>query len=145
LNKGDNKGRMSIWWKKNLPLERGNIGQQNWTAPLENLFKVHTPFTAMTANFVIPQDVQRFFVLVDVEPGQEDAVMERLTQFPETKEIHLIAGKHDILLCIDIEKKILEESLEKGLKFIKGKIRPLSGVRDTDTLTVGKTFIRKAP
>ena len=99
----------------------------------------------MTANFVIPQDVQRFFVLVDVEPGQEDAVMERLTQFPETKEIHLIAGKHDILLCIDIEKKILEESLEKGLKFIKGKIRPLPGVRDTDTLTVGKTFIRKAP
>ena len=99
----------------------------------------------MTANFVIPQDVQRFFVLVDVEPGEEDAVMEELTQFPETKEIHLIAGKHDILLCIDIERKILEESLEKGLKFIKGKIRPLPGVRDTDTLMVGKSFIRKAP
>ncbi|MBU7045441.1 MAG: Lrp/AsnC ligand binding domain-containing protein [Theionarchaea archaeon] len=99
----------------------------------------------MTANFVIPQDVQRFFVLVDVEPGEEDAVMEELTRFPETKEIHLIAGKHDILLCIDIERKILEESLEKGLKFIKGKIRPLPGVRDTDTLMVGKSFIRKAP
>jgi DNA-binding Lrp family transcriptional regulator len=99
----------------------------------------------MTANFVIPQDVQRFFVLVDVEPGEEDAVMKELTQFPETKEIHLIAGKHDILLCIDIERKILEESLEKGLKFIKGKIRPLPGVRDTDTLMVGKSFIRKAP
>lgn len=97
----------------------------------------------MTSDFVIPQDVQRFFVLVDVEPGEEDAVMERLTKFPETKEIHLIAGKHDILLCIDIERKILEESLEKGLKFIKGSIRPIPGVKDTDTLTVGKTFIRK--
>ena len=99
----------------------------------------------MTTSFVIPQDVQRFFVLVDVEPGEEDAVMEELTRFPETKEIHLIAGKHDILLCIDVERKILEESLEKGLKFIKGKIRPLPGVRDTDTLMVGKSFIRKAP
>ena len=84
-------------------------------------------------------------MLVDVEPGEEDAVMEELTRFPETKEIHLIAGKYDILLCIDIERKILEKSLEKGLKFIKGKIRPLPGDRDTDTLMVGKSFIRKAP
>ena len=99
----------------------------------------------MTANFVIPQDVQRFFVLVDVEPGQEDAVMGKLIEFPETKEVHLIAGKHDILLSVDIERKILEESLEKGLKFIKGKIRPIPGVKDTDTLTVGKSFIRKTP
>jgi DNA-binding Lrp family transcriptional regulator len=83
-------------------------------------------------------------VLVDVEPGEEDSVMEQLTKLPETKEVHLIAGKHDILLCIDIGKKILEESLEKGLKFIKGKIRPIPGVKDTDTLTVGKSFIRKA-
>ncbi|KYK33064.1 MAG: Lrp/AsnC ligand binding domain-containing protein [Theionarchaea archaeon] len=99
----------------------------------------------MTTGFVIPKNVQRFFVLVDVEPGEEDTVMERLIKFPETTEVHLIAGKHDILLCIDIERKILEESLEKGLKFIKGKIRPLPGVIDTDTLTVGKSFIRRAP
>ena len=98
----------------------------------------------MTSDFVIPQDVQRFFVLVDVEPGKEDSVMEQLIKLSETKEVHLIAGKHDLLLSIDIERKILEESLEKGLKFIKGKIRPLPGVKDTDTLTVGKSFVRKA-
>lgn len=83
-------------------------------------------------------------MLVDVEPGKEDSVMEQLIKFPETKEVHLIAGKHDVLLSVDIERKILEESLEKGLKFIKGKIRPLPGVKDTDTLTVGKSFVRKA-
>lgn len=97
----------------------------------------------MISDFVIPRDVQRFFVLVDVEPGKEDAVMEQLIKLPETKEVHLIAGKHDVLLSIDIERKILEESLEKGLKFIKGKIRPIPGVKDTDTLTVGKSFVRK--
>ena len=110
---------------------------------LRNLFKEYVSDLDMSPDFVIPQNVQRFFVLVDVEPGEEDAVMEKLTEFPETKEVHLIAGKHDILLCIDIERKILEESLEKGLKFIKGKIRPIQGVKDTDTLTVGKTFVRK--
>lgn len=110
---------------------------------MRNLLKISIASTLMTANFVIPKDTQRFFVLVDVEPGEEDAVMEKLTQFPETREVHLIAGKHDILLCIDIERKILEESLEKGLKFIKGKIRIIPGVKDTDTLTVGKSLVRK--
>ncbi len=99
----------------------------------------------MTPDFVIPRDVQRFFVLVDVEPGEEDAVMERLTKYPEVKEIHLIAGKHDILLSIDLERKFLEESLEKGLKFIKGKIRIIEGIVDTDTLMVGKSYVRKGP
>lgn len=95
------------------------------------------------SEFIEPKKTQRFFVLVDTEGGKHEEVVEKLKKFPETTEVHSIFGKHDILLVLDIERHFLQESLEKGMRLIGGKITTIPGIKDTDTLTVGNSLIRK--
>lgn len=97
----------------------------------------------MSNEFREPKMTQRFFVLIDTAGGKHDEVVEKLKKIPETSEIHTIFGKHDILLVLNVERHFLQESLENGMKLIAGKVAVTPGIKDTDTLTVGKSFIRK--
>ncbi len=97
----------------------------------------------MNDAFIEPKETQRFFVLIDTEGGKHHDVIEELLKIPETVEVHHIFGRHDILLCLDIERHFLQESLENAMDLIGGKITTIPGVKDTDTLTVGGSLIRK--
>lgn len=95
------------------------------------------------SEFKQPKKTQRFFVLIDTEGGNQEEVMKKLREFPETTEIHTIFGQYDILLVLDIERHFLQESLENAMKFIAGKISNMQGIKNTETITVGNTFIRQ--
>lgn len=95
------------------------------------------------SEFIHPKKTQRFFVFIDTEGGNHEKVMNKLEELPETSEIHTIFGQYDILLVLDIERHFLQESLENGMKIIAGKVATIPGIKDTETITVGNTFIRQ--
>ncbi|MEM3561905.1 MAG: Lrp/AsnC ligand binding domain-containing protein [Candidatus Jordarchaeaceae archaeon] len=70
---------------------------------------------------------------IDVIPGTEDAVFEKIHAAPEVKESHLVTGTHDVIAIIaaDSLKKIFEVVMN---------IRKLREIVRTKTLPVVKVW-----
>ncbi|MHA1578756.1 MAG: Lrp/AsnC ligand binding domain-containing protein [Candidatus Freyarchaeota archaeon] len=70
---------------------------------------------------------------IDIIPGTEEAVFEKIHAAPEVKESHLVTGSHDIIAIIaaDSLKKIFEVVMN---------IRKLSEIAKTKTLPVVKVW-----
>ncbi len=107
-----------------------------------NAYKNFPPTECMS-EFIQPKETQRFFVFIDTEGGNREKVMKKLRELPETTEIHTIFGQYDILLVLDIERHFLQESLENGMKVIAGKVATLPEIKNTETITVGNSFIKQ--
>jgi len=72
----------------------------------------------------------RAFILVDVVPGHERFVQERLRRLlPGIKFAYQVTGEHDLIVFLDAEP--YEE-----LAVTVAAIRRIEGVRDTETLLV---------
>ena len=69
------------------------------------------------------------FIMVDVVPGHERFVQQRLQRLPSIRFAYQVTGEHDIVVFIDAEP--YEE-----LALTVASIRRLEGVRDTETLVV---------
>jgi DNA-binding Lrp family transcriptional regulator len=70
------------------------------------------------------------FILVDILPGHEHFVQERLRRLlPSIKFAHQVTGEHDLIAFLDAEP--YEE-----LAVTVAAIRRIEGVRDTETLLV---------
>jgi len=52
----------------------------------------------------------RAFVLIEVELGKEDEVMEKLLKFNEVTEVHEITDKKDLLAVLKIERDLVVPS-----------------------------------
>jgi DNA-binding Lrp family transcriptional regulator len=70
------------------------------------------------------------FVLINSELGKEENIIKELRNFEEIMEVHFIYGVYDIIV------KVKAESAEKLKELIAYKIRRLSDIRSTLTLTV---------
>ncbi|MEM0117799.1 MAG: Lrp/AsnC ligand binding domain-containing protein [Conexivisphaerales archaeon] len=68
------------------------------------------------------------FVLLNVEPGGEEEVLQSLKSIPEIKEAYRVYGVYDTIV------KLEAESAEKLKELITWKIRRLSKVRSTLTM-----------
>lgn len=68
------------------------------------------------------------FVLLNVEPGGEDEVLQALKAIPEIKEAYRVYGVYDTIV------KLEAESAEKLKELITWKIRRMSKVRSTLTM-----------
>ncbi|MCI4461029.1 MAG: Lrp/AsnC ligand binding domain-containing protein [Nitrososphaeria archaeon] len=68
------------------------------------------------------------FVLLNVEPGKEEKVLEELRSIPEIKEAHRVYGVYDTLI------KIEADSQEKLKDIITWRIRRIPNVRSTLTM-----------
>jgi DNA-binding Lrp family transcriptional regulator len=68
------------------------------------------------------------FVLLNVEPGGEEEVLQSLKAIPEIKEAYRVYGVYDTIV------KLEAESAEKLKELITWKIRRLSKVRSTLTM-----------
>jgi DNA-binding Lrp family transcriptional regulator len=68
------------------------------------------------------------FVLLNVEPGEEDSVIKELKALPEVREAYRVYGVYDTLV------KIEAESQEKLKEIITWKIRRIPHVRSTLTM-----------
>jgi len=79
----------------------------------------------------------RAFVLIDVVPGKEKKVLEKLLKYEEVVEAHLIPGQFDVLAVLEIElygRELFVPASESVTKFVINKIRKISGVLDTNTI-----------
>jgi len=79
----------------------------------------------------------RAFVLIDVVPGKEKKVLEKLLKYEEVIEAHLIPGQFDVLAVLEIElygRELFVPASEIVTKFVINKIRKVSGVLDTSTM-----------
>jgi DNA-binding Lrp family transcriptional regulator len=73
------------------------------------------------------------FVLIHVTPQHEHEVYNKLTKIPQIVELHPLFGEYDLIA------KIEANDFEELGTIIVNKIRSITGVIDTKTLT-GLTF-----
>ena len=76
------------------------------------------------------------FVFIDTTPGEDRTVLEKLLEYDEVIEVHLISGQYDLLavLEIDLHGKANFTSVQELAQKSIERIRDLSGVRDTNTI-----------
>jgi DNA-binding Lrp family transcriptional regulator len=70
------------------------------------------------------------FVLINSELGKEEELLKELRSIENVKEAHFVYGVYDVIV------KVEAESMEKLKDLITFKIRRLSNVRSTLTMTV---------
>jgi DNA-binding Lrp family transcriptional regulator len=73
------------------------------------------------------------FVLINVAPAHEHEVYNKLSKIPQIVELHPLFGEYDLIAKIDAA------DFEELGTIIVNKIRAITGVLDTKTLT-GLTF-----
>lgn len=79
----------------------------------------------------------RAFVFVDVAPGRDKKVLEKLMKYDEVTEAHIITGQYDLLAVLRFElygREVFASFQETVSKFVVEKIRKLKDVRDTNTI-----------
>jgi len=83
----------------------------------------------------------RAFVLLSVELGKEEEVMEKLLKIGEVKEVHIITGEKDLIVVLETEREIVVPSSKKITDLISRRIASINGVQDTETIipTLSKT------
>jgi len=69
------------------------------------------------------------FVLINVSPAHEHDVYNKLSKIPQIVELHPLFGEYDLIAKIDAN-----DFEELGI-IIVNKIRSITGVLDTKTLT----------
>ncbi|MEM1546702.1 MAG: Lrp/AsnC ligand binding domain-containing protein [Candidatus Methanomethylicia archaeon] len=73
------------------------------------------------------------YVLVNVETGAENEILDKLASIDEIKEVYFVYGVYDIIV------KIEAENVDKIKEIVTWKIRRLDKVRSTVTMvTMGK-------
>ena len=70
------------------------------------------------------------FVFINVEPGSETEVLERLRDVPEVKEAYFVYGVYDIVA------KVETDSMNRLKEVISWKVRRLDKIRSTLTTIV---------
>ena len=77
---------------------------------------------------------QKAFVLIKVDPGHEETVVEELMKIPEVREAHIVPGNWDVLAVVSSQKEIVVPSDEKVYKLVMDKIGKIKHIRDTNTM-----------
>jgi len=75
----------------------------------------------------------RSFLLVKVKPGMEKTVLDRFKILPEVREIHLIAGKFDLLVALESEETEVDPR-QRVAEVVMDKVRSAGAVVDTRTI-----------
>ncbi len=70
------------------------------------------------------------YVLLIVEPGSEDKVLNEVRKVPNVKECHRVYGVYDMIA------KVEADSMDALKEIVTWKIRRLDGVRSTLTAIV---------
>ena len=85
----------------------------------------------------------RSFLLVKTKPGKEKDIQDQFKVLPEVREVHLIAGKFDLLVALESEETDLDPR-RKIVELVEEKIRKSGGVVDTSTIIPIESEIRPA-
>ena len=77
---------------------------------------------------------QKAFVLLQVDAGHAKSVAEKLLDFGEVKEVHIITGEWDVLAVIEVEREIVAPTDESVLQVVLDKIDKVPHVRRSNTM-----------
>lgn len=72
------------------------------------------------------------FVLINVTPGKERDVFDLLLKEPDIPEIYPLFGEYDLIV------KVMIKDFDQLSDIVFNRIRKITGVTDTKTLTGGK-------
>ncbi|WP_455369121.1 Lrp/AsnC ligand binding domain-containing protein [[Eubacterium] cellulosolvens] len=72
------------------------------------------------------------FVLINAELGKEEGILKELRSIGNVKEAHFVYGVYDIIA------KVEADTMEKLKEIVTFKIRRLTDVRSTLTMTVAE-------
>jgi len=72
------------------------------------------------------------FVLINAELGKEEGILKELRSINNVKEAHFVYGVYDIIA------KVEADTMEKLKEIVTFKIRRLTDVRSTLTMTVAE-------
>jgi len=89
----------------------------------------------------------RAFVFVDVAPGKDRRILDKLLEYDEVIEAHIITGQYDVLAVLEFElygKEIFASFQETASKFVVEKIRKLKDVNDTNTIIPTFSLTKRA-
>ena len=75
-------------------------------------------------------DMERVYVLVDIERTKQDVVISALGKIPGVVRVDPVTGEHDLVVVVD------GEELPKLLGTVIKMLRDVDGVKDTETLVV---------
>jgi len=70
------------------------------------------------------------YVIMNIEPGSEDKVLEEVRKVPNVRECHRVYGIYDLIARVEAD------SMDKLKEVVTFKIRRLEGVRSTLTAIV---------
>jgi DNA-binding Lrp family transcriptional regulator len=87
----------------------------------------------------------RAFVYINLKPGKENEILEKLLKHDEVIEAHIIAGQelYDLLILLSIEREILESPTKMISEFVINNIRKLRDVIDTNTIIPAISFSKR--
>jgi DNA-binding Lrp family transcriptional regulator len=75
------------------------------------------------------------YVLMDIEIGQLDKVVEQLRLIQEANKIAVVTGHYDIIMRIQVE------SLEQLYDITVQRIHTIPGIRETTTAVIEKIYV----
>jgi len=82
----------------------------------------------------MPSRYQKAFVLIKVDPGHEEEVVDDLLKVDEVKEVHVVPGEWDLLAIVEQEKSVVTPSDERVYKLVMSRIGKIKHIRDTNTM-----------
>jgi len=71
--------------------------------------------------------------LVKAKTGMEKNALNQLEQLPEIREIHVITGQYDLLICLDTKETDLDPR-RKVLDLVVERIDKMGGIARVDTI-----------
>jgi DNA-binding Lrp family transcriptional regulator len=92
------------------------------------------------------KDKCRAFIFIDVAPGKERNVVNKLMKHKEVMEAHLVTGQHDILVVCECDihgHPLFTTPQQLVHNFIIEKIRNIREVRDTNTIVPVQSLTKK--
>ena len=75
----------------------------------------------------------RSFLLTKTQPGMEKKVLERFEELPEVRELHVITGKFDLIVALQLGDEE-PDPRRQMMDVVVDKVRKLGGIVDTRTI-----------
>lgn len=89
--------------------------------------------------------IYRAFIYLDVSPGKDQETAEKLLEYDEVMEAHLISGKYDVLAVLEFRvygHSIFTPPQKIVMDFVE-KARRLKYVQDTETVFPLKSLTKR--
>ncbi|UCH37622.1 MAG: hypothetical protein JSV76_00095, partial [Candidatus Bathyarchaeota archaeon] len=87
----------------------------------------------------------RALVYIDVKPGREREIIEKLMKHDEVIEAHIVAVQqlYDVLVLLRIQREIFESPTKTISDFVINNVRKLKDVQETNTVIPAVSYSKR--